>query len=287
MKWEMYRWVWILKSPVHLGISPAGMINRTRLYIPARTIWGSLTAEISRNEPNFREDIYDQIGQELQDKVRFTYLYPAQWEGNTWLAWLPDYSNGLKWQCERTSLSEREFRKKILFSIAATAIEPSSDTVEEGTLREMEIVQNYWRDNIEQSSPLAFVGYVFFTDSLIKDKVFKIKEIFVGADIRYGFGRLFLSSLDRDDSCFGKDVVLDRDEPHITTDIVFAHVKSEGTDLKGAMELLQFWDKNRFSIHGLAWCPGSRVKEKSLTFKIAQNGIWEPTSKPDQPDQTA
>lgn len=46
MAWQVYRWVWQLESPLHIGLVPAGILNRTRLYIPARTMWGGIDGRV-------------------------------------------------------------------------------------------------------------------------------------------------------------------------------------------------------------------------------------------------
>ena len=280
MTWEMYRWVWCLESPIHLGIAPAGVVNRTRLYVPAKTIWGALTAEIARREANDKEPLYEEIGQKLQKKVRFTYLYPAEWTGQSWTAWLSSYTKerGFCWCCEdksRDPLPDRKFRAKLLFSLPGTAIDPSSNTAEESALREMEFICKRWRDGNYECSKVAFVGYVFFNDDSIKEQVLSIEELFIGADTRYGFGRIELvEPPTKAAQCFGEEVILDKSDPWIKTDTVLAHVKAGNVKLMGSFELLQHWDRGKIAISGLAWSPGS-FAEKKERFAVLPSGLWE------------
>lgn len=66
--WSLFRWVWRLEGSLHVGMLPAGSLNRTRLYVPSRAFRGALTAELSRREAR---------------------------DGKAWHAWLPTYREGL------------------------------------------------------------------------------------------------------------------------------------------------------------------------------------------------
>ena len=50
MSWSLQRWTWLLESPLFVGTTPAGSLNRCRLYVPARALWGAMTAELSRRQ---------------------------------------------------------------------------------------------------------------------------------------------------------------------------------------------------------------------------------------------
>ena len=77
MGWQLYRWVWELRSPLHIGMPPAGHANRCRLYIPAHVLWGALTAELARvlKGNSFPEYFYFEVGEALRKKLRLTYLF--------------------------------------------------------------------------------------------------------------------------------------------------------------------------------------------------------------------
>ncbi len=290
MTWQMYRWVWKLDSPIHLGLAPSGILNRTRLFISARTIWGALTAELSRRRAGNSFPNYESVGRELQQSVRFTYLFPAEKINRNWFAWLPTFKSPqvdgeeIKefpyWINENTnkkSLSSREFRKRILSSRPSTAIHPGRFSAEEGTLREMEVIEKHWKSEDVENRQVAFVGYVFIrSDASIGDEIFEINELFVGADTRYGLGRIVREGEpSHENKCFGKEVELNRNNPLIKTDTILAHLNaSKISFLKGSMEMVQQWDKGNILISGLAWIPGSFDKEEQ-EFSIMQNGFWE------------
>jgi len=165
VSWTLYRWTWRLEAPLFVGAPPAGSLNRCRLYVPSRALWGGLTAERARRRGNSFPR-YETEGTTLHENARFTYLFPAECDGKHWRAWLPRYEalDGLVWRredrqdIEERQLTDRQMRRRLLDTRPSTAIDPDSDSAEEGSLRETECVLPRWRD-IE--SPVAFVGYVF------------------------------------------------------------------------------------------------------------------------------
>ena len=301
MRWTLYRWVWQLRSPLHIGLSPSGSLNRTRLYVPARTMWGALTAELARRIgsgitfPN-----YDEIGQTLRQHARFTYLYPAERVNGEWLAWLPRYEQnsqqaGLLWYREDEAvepLLDRHFRKHLLHTQPSTAIAPSSDTAEEGTLREVEYISPYWRaegmHSRDKLRPVAFVGYVFLKDTLsqqIRDLLTDIQELFVGGEIRYGFGHLVLlpfsesSPWEQINACFGFPVDLSQAEPQIECpNYLAAHGSLPASRAQGALETLVWWDWRTLQANNQPfWQPGTRIEQpedRKLNLTIGNDGLW-------------
>jgi len=132
MSWQLYRWVWQLCSPLHIGTTPAGSLNRTRLYIPARTMWAALTAEVARQQAASSFPDYQQIGEMLREYARFSYLFPAENINGRWCAWLPRYeqgkeAGGLFWHCEDGNVDpipDRQLRQRLLDTRPGTAIRP-------------------------------------------------------------------------------------------------------------------------------------------------------------------
>lgn len=279
MTWSLYRWVWLVESPLHIGMVPAGMLNRTRLYVPARTLWGALTAELARLRSQGFPD-YKKVGTELCEKTRLSYLFPAEEIDGQWKAWLPRYEegSGLVWQREDGKTEEeRGFRRRLLVTRPGTAIEPESDVAAEGTLREFELVSIYWRSDGVSLQPVALVGYIFCVDTTLAQELEQIQVLWVGGDTRYGLGKLRRMSLQLANAFFQEEIDLQGDQPVVKAKRVLAHtVSSSGpVPLIGAMEVFGGWGvlKDKLVDWKLTWVPGS-VSESLQEFLVKEEGLW-------------
>jgi hypothetical protein len=285
MTWQAYRWIWRLEAPLHVGLSPAGSLNRTRLYIPARAMWGALTATLARQTASGAGPNYQGIGKDLQEKARFSYLYPAEQANGQWQPWLPRYEEGqgLCWQHQDGGnlLPDRFFRQRLLSTHPGTAIDPASDTAAEGTLREVEYILPRWRDTV---TSVALVGYVFLRDGDDPHGLKDVEELWIGGESRYGFGhlrrvRLESSPWQSANDCFGIPLDLGGDDPILQhPQFVYAHTLPEGEPVKcGAWEIVLGWDQDNLytgTSSSLCWVPGSRVKETAC-YRIPESGVWE------------
>lgn len=282
MSWAMYRWAWRLCSPLHIGAMPAGSLNRTRLYIPARNVWAALTAEIARRESAASFPKYQVIGQQLQEHARFSYLFPAEQVNGRWLAWLPRYEErGLRWCREdgQDGISDRAFRKRLLDTHPGTAIAPGTGAAEDGTLRETESVHFRWRG--QSACSVAFVGYVFLHQNLarnIMNTLRQIKELYIGGETRYGFGRLMRVDCSQAASFFqDAEVGLGTSEPVVRIGFAMAHTRMDGlSGVIGAMECIAGWDMVTGGLKEgeLTWAPGSCWTEKR-NCAIREDGLWQ------------
>ncbi|MBO8141208.1 MAG: hypothetical protein H0Z37_03370 [Firmicutes bacterium] len=297
MSWQLFRWAWRLEAPVFVGAPPAGSLNRCRLYIPARAVWGALTAERARLDlgmSNRGLAAYQDVGEELRRHFRFTYLYPAERVGEAWRAWLPTYEPrlGLCWQREDRSadapVPDRVFRCRLLHTRPATAIDPKSDSAASGSLRETECLETRWRDERgEDAGPVALVGYVFAKESAGTpspgiDRLTPIRRLFLGGDTRYGLGRVSRKapdSVNPVDRVFGCRVELDGEEPVVHSKIALAHALAEA-QMSGALEVVSGWDfgqQTTLDKKGAPlWRPGSHVRafNGKGRFRIDPCGIW-------------
>ena len=294
MTWSLFRWVWQLDGSLYVGMPPAGSLNRTRLYVPARAVWGALTAELSRREAhNGDEPQYQTVGESLQKDYRFTYLYPAEQDGKDWRAWLPSYKDGLGLAWARQDqadglVGDRQFRRRLLSTRPGTSIDASTDAAEDGSLRETECIERRWRDGRGDLGPVAMVGYVFVQTANPKNKYSPerrrldgVDALFVGGDTRYGLGRLCRVAFDlvKQGGVFGDAVALDGDIPKVEASTAWAHAHAQAP-LSGALELLGGWDRG--SIRSLdqavpLWQPGSR-STKRIRWSIEADGLWRATA---------
>ncbi|MEW6107428.1 MAG: hypothetical protein AB1563_13910 [Bacillota bacterium] len=292
MSWLLYRWTWQLESPLYIGMAPAGSINRCRLYVPARNLWGAVTAELARQKAAAQFPNYQQVGNEIKNRVRFTYLYPAEKHNSKWCAWLPKYELGLGlvWKREgnsQESLQDRDIRMRLLHTRPGTAIDPSSDTAEEGSLHETECMNTFWRDTDGcASSPVGLVGYVFMQDTAssssadlkLPDDLQSLRTLFVGGDTRYGLGELTRTGelIDAVSDVFGQPVELSGDKPMIRADRILGHaIADEAKEAYGQCELLLGWDDGKIHVPASKplWQPGSYTKQPQL-WAIDGNGFW-------------
>ncbi|RKQ84647.1 RAMP superfamily CRISPR-associated protein [Brockia lithotrophica] len=301
MSWKMYRWVWRLEAPLYIGTTPAGQLNRTRLYVPARTLWGALTAELARKKasssggsPNYKGE-----GDKLREKTRLSYLFPAQPVDQDWIAWIPiyEFGKGLLWRREDRSreVKDREFRRWLLTTRMGTAIDPNSDTVSEGTLRENEVVNqwSFWGEKHGDFLPVLFSGYIFIFndddhDTLKRELETKTKELFIGGDTRYGLGRVRREYFEeiKDGIFFGIPVDLQKNNPEVRSDSVLAHasIATATSKMYGAWEMLVGWDNGELKKNDLVWVPGSRFyKERNESkdepkWSIEKDGLWKKLS---------
>ena len=284
MSWSLYRWTWQLESPLYVGMPPAGSVNRCRLYVPARAVWGAVTAEFARAaaEENFPD--YQNKGKELSEHARFTYLFPAEQDGENWRAWLPRYvqDEGLVWHREDNAekkISDRQLRMRLLSTRPATAIEPSSNTAAEGSLRETECINTFWRGNgQDRGTAVGFVGYVFVSSALSRELSGKLEQltwVAVGGDARYGLGRLRRMKWQDADAVFGHQVNLGNTNPSVEAAYVLGHAEAS-KELCGNLELLRGWDYDK-SDHWRTeiplWVPGS-ASGAVCPWRIDAFGHW-------------
>lgn len=283
MSWTLHRWTWLLEGPLYVGAPPAGSLNRCRLYVPARALWGALTAEAARALAG--EDAaadYQAVGDTLRDHARLTYLYPAERSGERWVAWLPRFEDGagLCWQREDgrgEPVPDRPFRRRLLTTRPGTAIDPASDSAAERSLRETECVSDRWRDG-QEDDRVACVGYVFTRTEQAKKRALEVVEtLFLGGDTRYGLGRMRRLALDEARDVFGARVTLGGRDPQLSTGRVLAHTEAGGeTTMRGAKERLVGWDNRAravFAGGAPLWQPGSRAGD-SLHWRIEASGSW-------------
>ncbi len=302
MTWTALRWVWRLEAPLFVGMPPAGALNRCRLYLPARAMHGAITSELARlnGDENSEFPDYGKFGHEVALNCRFTYLFPAEKKGDKFLVWMPEYATsepdeqdrkdkteiGLRWvpypRRDGKSLSDRDFRRRLLDSRPGTAIAPQSDSASEGTLRETECINPWWRDSNSQGETKAMLllGYVFLRNNGFRRQLDNIDTLFAGGDTRYGLGkirRVGWCEVSGDLSVFGKRVHLDREDPEIESDILWGHALEGGRPqihgMQGMQELLGGWDQGRPWRGALTWAPGSFL-EPTAAWSIDNYGYW-------------
>lgn len=293
MIWKVYKVVFRMGSPLHSGWMKIGNIQRTRLYVTGRMLWGAISARITRIIGN---NDYVDISDKVKNHLRTTYFYPCfDTSGDKPL--LPFYElNGFVYKVDCLSIPANVVDRALLTSYASTAIDPSRLSAEEGSLHEIELFSNKTVCSIKENgfsvnsgSNVYLVGYVFECSkapSEVKNNwLDALKEIQIGGERTYGFGHLFLESISGESSnVFGYKVISGNNEPEIELDSgnpILAHAITND-NLHGVVEPFvgretdkktgRFGEKHSVET---CWVPGS-IFNKDKIFKITDFGLWVP-----------
>lgn len=236
MTWKVYKVVFQMESPLHSGWLKVGNIQRTRLYVTGRMMWGALTANITR----IIGGNYSRVGEAVKKYLITSYFFPA-FDENGKKVVLPSYDGSLLKYTVRNigDLSDNVetyegnllkytdkyvpasiIERALITCYNATAIDPNGLSAEDGSLHEIELLNhkilyplNLNNDNlrfgntdahedmmIPVNSNVYLVGYIFESGELpseIKDNWFKaLKMVQLGGERNYGFGRLCLKRKD-------------------------------------------------------------------------------------------
>jgi hypothetical protein len=196
MKW--YKLVFKQNQPIHIGSTKWGIVNKTEIFIPGWTMWGALTKTFNQY---FKSNLSG--NQELFEII--TCFYPSFDENGDNILF-PNYKNSLFYLREeyskdseykfRKEYSEDEFRYEFTDTFVSTAIIPGLRSAKEESLHEIEILLPQSK---KDKKPLYWVGILGINEELLssnKDLFNFLKEglknIYIGGDIKYGFGELQL-----------------------------------------------------------------------------------------------
>ncbi|MDL1956935.1 MAG: hypothetical protein LWW95_07820 [Candidatus Desulfofervidus auxilii] len=197
---NVYRIRYKAISPIHIGFGKRlGIINQTRYFIPATNIWGAISANLAQRNMEIIKDYslinYQEAQKFIEKNFFITNFYPVI-ENQVCL---PKFK---KEGFYYGQYPKYEFESLILDSYTSTALQMK--TAEEGSLHEIEFLKNKVK-----GKDLEFEGYIGIKNDKIKEEhgnvkilynknLFFLKEIIknisVGGERKYGFGRLSLSS---------------------------------------------------------------------------------------------
>lgn len=195
--WKIYKLTYRAHSPVLLGDHPLGFIQRTRWFIPGWTMWGAITARLTRQFwQKASPTEYQQMGSFVENNILTSY---AGILIDNEIA-LPHFKNG-EWMMGAHTF--QQFEARFLASGGHSAIQPGSLTAETGSLHEKEVLAAYDKKN---GKPVLWGVYLYVHDEWafgleaqhafqnldwIPDEVPGLLEtLFVGADIDDGLGIL-------------------------------------------------------------------------------------------------
>lgn len=283
MPWTAFEVVFRIKSPIHIGRSRVGNMLRTRHYLPARVLWGSLVMRITRDNLGKKASatetrFYDETAGRLEKAVSLTYFYTATADSSG------AYQIFYPW--------ERSFTNRFIGSYTATALDYTAFSAEDGSLREVEFIAPY---TIDDASPVYLFGYIF-AKSEAPDWQNTLNRLQLGGERCYGWGRVEKTSVKelKEREIFNGAAEFNGENeqsPLIRIDagqndekVLLAHAKAKGLRADGSVEPFvgRQWRSddplNPFSgqyvdFSDICFQPGSRVRER-MVFEIGPMGIW-------------
>jgi hypothetical protein len=177
------------KVPVHIGKKNYGVLAETRLFIPGWTMWGALVNCYGKIMGG-RDEVYEE-GKELFETI--TCFYPAQLKPESDISVMfPQFSDGKLYMC--ATISEQEFRMEFTDTHTSTAINAHSLSAKNQSLHEIEVILPRAKGSKEELYWIGLLGIKKEVSGIYKDFINKLEDIFIGGDIRYGFGRLRYSN---------------------------------------------------------------------------------------------
>lgn len=295
MSWMAYQVTFRMDSPLHSGFAKIGNIQRTRLYITGRMLWGALTARLTRM---LDHQDYQDVGSKVKEYLRTSYFFPSfDREGENVL--LPFANLGeVKYRTGDLCLTAGEVERLLLTSYASTAINPKYAAAEDGSLHEIELVSHRalaYIDgfSVKAGAPVYLTGYFFLKKEappFIKDNwQAALKQLQIGGERCYGFGHIHPTSdyPTRTVTIFGYTLDLQGTDPKVKIppkEPAVAHVwYNNNPILSGPFEPFlgrETHADGRFGVQlsnvKICWVPGSRLEStEAKTFKISDFGLWE------------
>jgi hypothetical protein len=284
MRWQVYRVVFRLRSKLHIGCGRVGNLQRTRLYITGRALWGALTMRLTRDAagsgPAIDSREYQRVGEELHRFIGYTYFYAATKAVESYQVAWPWPDDGL-------------FRRRFLGSYSATGLSYPEQAAATGMLHEVEFIAPRTLDTGES---VFLVGYVFENEGCRLDWKKACNKLQLGGERGYGWGDLELIEagenasedlFDRKAKCDGTG-----DRPVVSLlasesspEFLLAHTLTVNVRASGNVEPLVGREWRSYNSHarhvgqhvefgGVHFAPGSTV-DRPLDFRIGNFGIWQ------------
>ncbi len=258
MAWTLYRLVFRLESPLHIGWRKVGNLMQTRPYVPGKVLWAALTAGITRDLGHGADgQKYKGIGQAVQENFRFGYLWPSVDGQTPYFPWEHD-----------------DFDYRLLGSYAGTAQDPDREAAEEGSLHETEFIAPITRDG----RPVYLIGDLWVRNGLpheLQNWQKALGKVQLGGERTYGWGRVRLERLEQLGQL--KEVVIRLEKNSPLTAHAWAAGEGAVLNVIGPVEPLVGWEMNeegRFVLSQavISWAPGSRVQD-GLELVVGDYGI--------------
>lgn len=235
MSWTLYRLVFRLRSPLHVGWGKIGNVQRTRPYLTGRSFWGGLTMRLTRLRhgpagPVSDSAAYRAVGDELNRTLAWTYFYPALRDGADVRVYWPWAAAG-------------DFAPRFLGSYGSTALAYPHQAASEATLHEVEFISPHTLE--QETQPVYLAGYVFAHDDAADDWRAACRLLQFGGERSYGWGDVALETLELQSpaALFDNAATFDGDGPRPRLNVpaggrLLAHTHPDGARLAGDVEPL-------------------------------------------------
>ena len=217
MTWEHYKVKFRLLSPLHIGYRKEGNLMRTRRYVPARTLWGALVANLAQACAQESPVDYGTWQGWIGENLRIGYFWPTVLKKSS-----PCAAHGLDHQAVLFPWEDPElFDYCFLDSVAATALDPLSHSATEGSLHQVEFISPTTR----LGDPVYLLGDLWIRKPISKPNACKALEkvssaslpkdlsspqnffsllsrlpLALGGERTYGWGRVALEEIPANDS---------------------------------------------------------------------------------------
>ena len=284
MVWKIYRVVFRLRSPLHIGCGKVGNLQRTRPYVTGRVLWGALTMRLKRDAANGRgpatdSQEYQRVREEVHRSLAYTYFYPATKTERAYdVAW--------PW------LDEGRFRRRFLSSYSGTALSYPQQSAGAGMLHEVEFISPR---TLDMGEPVFLIGYVFEKEACPLAWKEACKRLQLGGERGYGWGdleRVEVSEHSGEDlfdekamfNGIGEQPVISVQANESLPKHLLAHALTANLPALGEVEPLVGREWRSYNTHahhagqhvefsGICFSPGSTV-DQQLDFVIGEFGVW-------------
>ncbi|QTA38174.1 hypothetical protein JYK00_01135 [Thermosipho ferrireducens] len=249
-------------QPIHLGKAVYGVLGETRIFIPGQTVWGALAKAYCINKKlpfEKNKNLFEEI----------TCFYPA-FDNQSFLK--PRFSGG---EFYLGDLPEREFKLLFADTFVSTAVLPETKSAKDESLHEIEYILPRHKKELEstelykkltqlgyKNSNLKWVGLIKLEENIKKE--IEGMEIYVGGDVRYGFGLMKITkitetykSMEEDFNIISeikKGKINNADFPSENITLLnFFCIDNTDVKIEGKIEIIiekDFYDNNRQNIEG-------------------------------------
>lgn len=217
------KWFWLIfkqNQPIHISSVKWGVVDETEIFIPGWTMWGALTnqylkingfIEVESAKKLFERitNFYPAIGPKLEtceenNFKRIQYLLYPEYERGVFGFKRRILNRGVH---ERGDfISKDEFKFEFVDTIVSTAVEPLSRKAKDESLHEFEFVLPKSKQEGDSSKHLYWTGLIGFENNenytIEVENFFKkiSLKVYIGGNVRYGFGELELVGINRLDT---------------------------------------------------------------------------------------